>query len=242
MDPTYAPFEGPVLEDVDGDGDLEVVMGSGSKVYVFQYDGTPLSGWPQKTLFTLQTSPAVGDIDADGDKEIVVVDRNTLFPTWQGRLYVWHHNGSMASGFPVTGEFGIAGPSLCDLDGDGALEIVVGGRTHIFVFKHDGTLLESWPQKIKNSLYFSVGDVDTSGNPEVIVASDSMVYILGAQGELWDSWPQDVGEGYTNWFSYPTLADVDDDHDLEIMVSSFQYEVGVATHPGGSISGIMTDP
>ena len=110
---------------------------------------------------TLIGSPAIGDVDKDGDPEIVV-------STFDGRLYVYHHDGSMADGFPVSTDYErsadarspdpqvgkrntmdhgfFSSPVLYDLDGDGDLEIINAAMDqHLYVWDHDGSTHEGFP-------------------------------------------------------------------------------------------------
>ena len=64
----------PVFSDLDGDGDKEIVVGSDSGyVYVWNHDGTIVSGWPKQINLEFPpntgsaqddaSTPSLGDID-----------------------------------------------------------------------------------------------------------------------------------------------------------------------------------
>jgi len=106
----------PAVGDIDGDGGMEIVLGTGQTagsdfggygvLYALDTDGSLLDGWPI-TLFAgfagalpvigegIVVSPALADVDGDGDLEI---GANSTAD--QGALY--HHDGTVAVDFAAT--------------------------------------------------------------------------------------------------------------------------------------------
>jgi len=68
--------KGAIYYDMDDDGEMEIIMGVGTKITALKLDGTPLPGWPINNSFYIWSSPACGDIDGDGENEIVATSRN----------------------------------------------------------------------------------------------------------------------------------------------------------------------
>ncbi|MCP4211990.1 MAG: VCBS repeat-containing protein [Halieaceae bacterium] len=181
----------PALADLDGDGDLEIVVGGGDGyMHAFHHDGSAAMGWPQPILDGTGTvgtgsvgSPVIGDIDGDGDIEIVISARGYN----NKRLYAWHANGTLVAGWPLIyndQDFdGRDSPALVDLDGDNAAEIIVsvfksyasptdnGGNkySHIIAYHGNGELVSGFPKmtgsggSIGLSPTPAIGDLDGDG-------------------------------------------------------------------------------
>jgi len=226
-------FSSPALGDLDGEGDLEVVVGSvDSKVYAWHHDGTPVAGWPQSTGSDVVSSPALGDLDGDGDLEVVVGSNDR-------KVYAWHHDGTPVAGWPqTTGSVVGSSPALGDLDGDGDLEVVVGSSdSKVYAWHDDGTPVAGWPQTTGAGVYSSpaLGDLDGDGDVEVVVGSyNYKVYAWHHDGTPVAGWPQTTG----NWvYSSPALGDLDGDGDLEVVVGSYDFKVHAWHHDGTPVAG-----
>ena len=210
----------PALGDIDGDGQLEVVVGSGGsveggdgkKVYAWNGDGSVVSGWPKSTGGDMPAPPALGDLDGDGDLEIVIGcghEGDPFNPAPCTYLYAWHGNGSSVSGFPMIPDPNTGwssdpnglpySPVLADYDGDGSVEILVLNRWSwgISTVGNNGTdQPDAALQTGANSLSSTplVDDVDGDGKLEVVVGGATVggagaVYIWDVNGSTGDAQP-----------------------------------------------------
>jgi hypothetical protein len=222
----------PALGDIDGDGDVEVVVGSwDDKVYAWHHDGLLVAGWPQTAGSDVYSSPALGDIDGDGDIEVVVGSRY--------KVHAWHHDGLLVAGWPqTTGSTVDSSPALGDIDGDGDIEAVVGSRDDkVYAWHHDGSLVAGWPQTTGSAVYSSpaLGDIDGDGDIEAVVGSnDKKVHAWHHNGSDVTGWPKTTGS-YVS--SSPALGDIDGDGDLEVVVGSSDDKVHAWHHNGSDVTG-----
>jgi len=122
--------------DIDGDGDLDLFVGSGNgRIRFYRNDGTPqvFSFTQVTTSFEgIQVSgnskPLFGDFDGDGDFDLVV-------GTTDGKLVYYRNDGSPTTPMFVyitdtfvtdRGLVGEAAPFFADIDGDNDLDLFLG--------------------------------------------------------------------------------------------------------------------
>ena len=156
-------YGGASLGDVDGDGDLELVIaGLDQRLYLFDGDGSLFEGYPLElchpTLCGTEGarfihSPALGDIDGDGDLD-AALGSGEIPDGYAGTLYlvdlltgeefpaspIDRAGVGIVTILPVVGDGHPGSPALADLDGDGDLEIASMGNLGTEVLlHHDGT-------------------------------------------------------------------------------------------------------
>jgi subtilisin family serine protease len=232
----------PAVADIDGDGDLEIVMGEGKymfygeKMYAWHHDGTLVSGWPIHVGYSMTSSPALADIDNDGDLEIFI-------SSLKGKVHAWHHDGTPVNGWPVTtaSQLGQSSSTIGDMDNDGDQEIIIGGWHNVYAWHHDGTPVTGWPVTTEGNVNAcpAIADIDNDGDLEVFVGSlDKKMYAWHHDGTLVIGWPQSTG----HWIiSSAALGDIDQDGDIEIVVGSYDHKVYVWHHDGTNVTGWPQD-
>lgn len=234
--PNYKP-SGVALVDITGDGMLEVIVGStNNMVYVWDYQGNAVTGWPITLSGMVQGKVAVGDIDNNGDQEIIIATR-------AGYVHAYNHDGTVCTGWPqnANGVLGLVSPALFDLDRNGDLEIIMvqmqsGQPGHVYVWHHDGQVYAGWPQ---NTDYLGVAtaaiaDIDNDSLFEIVALAYRSVYVWDQNGNLKPGWPKlNVASGMS--YAQPVLADLDADDDLEVLHAYYlnsQDYVGIYHHDG----------
>jgi hypothetical protein len=135
----YPGFSSPALADLDGDNDLEIVIGTShpdlnnddilgaGSVYAWHHTGQAVAGWPihPRNAFgcdaPIFSSPTIADVDADGSLEVL------FSMLWDVQIY--NLNGSLqerlGTMWTVWGS-----PAVGDTDGDGRPEVWIGSSDY----------------------------------------------------------------------------------------------------------------
>ena len=220
-------FSSPAVVDLNGDGKKEIVAPLYS-TFVFDAAGQTL-GKGTATQGRVYPPGVVADLDHDGIVEIVVGGNNGSVAAYEFRAGAL----SVKAGWPASTCSGgqcpeTRGMAAADLDGDGAIEVVVtttntaSGGAQVFVFEPDGKLYQpsgtafpAWPRY--NTATGAGGDADFNGQGN---------HGYGCYGE-------NVG-----------IGNLDDDPELEVVVTYDNHQINVFNHDGTSVlaSNYYTNP
>jgi hypothetical protein len=237
--------------DVDGDGDLDLVVGG-----VLWYEnprpgGDPRQGpWKAHRIATHRTHD-VEAADLDSDRKVdIVVRGQTGFGHKEGhRILIFKQNspdnwGSREISCPE-GE----GLKLADVDADGHLDIVIGGRW----YENPGDILKAaWREHIYAAAWeqgdakVATGDIDGDGRIDIVLTpaefKDQFYRISwfrapAARGTA--QWQDGVIEARVESVVHSVdVADMDGDGDLDVVTAAMHQgaapqEVVVYVNEGG---------
>lgn len=203
-------YASPAVADLDGDGAMEIVAALYS-TFVFSADGAARGAKGTATKGRVFAPHVVADLDGDGNMEVVVAGGDGTVAAYElagGALAVkegWP--SSTCSGGQCPEGRGVAAG---DLDGDGAIEIVVtttntsSTGAQVFVFEPDGSVRPGWPRYD----YEAGSDLDVHG-----------------QGH----------RGYGCYGENVGIGNIDDDPALEVIVTYDNHHIQAFKADGDAI-------
>jgi len=222
----------PAIDDLDGDGKLEVVaIGRNNWVHCFNViGGRPQLKWQFTPEAGSDNSPTIFDIDGDGKKEVIFATGGV------GWLYVLSHDGREKWRFQMA-EGTNSGPTAWDVDKDGEVEILIPCQNGKMIYCLTSSGVEKWRFNFGNKPGQStaaVGDIDKDGEYEILVMvpDELKLYCLTFFGtEKW-TFSLDPTAAMTGWASEsPSIGDIDGDGFLEVFVSDVGIgPTGLALH------------
>ncbi|PWS38827.1 hypothetical protein DFH01_06140 [Falsiroseomonas bella] len=223
----------PALGDLDGDGRLDLVaIGSdgGFRLSVWRNTGT---GFEPFTAFEGQPIPAwgiptLGDLDGDGLADIVIGAVARAFSAYRNAGTGWE----ALPGDPFAGVNAPAGaaPALGDLDGDGLLDLVLGGRDGtLLAWRNTGTGFVAFATNpfdgisVTESSAPSLGDLDGDGLLDLVLGDeDGGLSVWRNTGAGFQALAANPFTGATlSAVSKPAIGDVDGDGRADLIAGEF---------------------
>ncbi|MBF0478612.1 MAG: VCBS repeat-containing protein [Candidatus Omnitrophica bacterium] len=239
------------IVDLYGDGNKYVIGGcynktAGNEVCVYDSHGVAPHGWPQKVSSYIGGAPAIADLDNNHQKEIIVATNM--------QVYIFNSDGKLRSNWPKTVEFtgrpGVIGmngvstsPVIADMDGDGALDIIVATTSGLInVWNKDGNLIHKYYGTYMLGTAPAVADLNQDGKNEIVFGDQTLnnsynyvgnIYVYKKDGKL--VWKKPIEGGLAH--SSPVIGDLDKDGKLEIVATGSEGKVYVFKADGSLMPG-----
>ena len=255
----------PTFVDIDADGDLDIFASTYGEFVLFTNSGnatdpifptTPISSPFGLEVVTedIISVGAFADLDGDGDLD---------FLSSEYSVFYYYENVGTAQdpqyGSPALNPFGLSSsdeayvlPTLTDLDGDGDVDLLVGGYNATLYYENTGSNtapqfgtplsepfgIDSTPTNPDDEsyLFYGAGDLDNDGDTDLLQGQyyGSLRFLENTGTATAPAFAPPVEQPFgfspidEETFVLPTLGDIDGDGDLDLL--TFQYYYGQTSY------------
>lgn len=241
------------LADFDGDGALDIAAGQSGGLSVAFGTGAGAfepaifysSGFSQRVSYL-----SVDDVDGDGSPDVTAFHDIGFDSDLAGKLQVFLNDGSgelMPGPVTTVATYRVSTydlPHTGDFDGDGQLDVALGGLPGVVAFG-DGTGLFPRVESLAVPLLSDAGDLNADGVDDLIggVPGEPIVVVLTSNGDETFTridLPFDDGD-FNPWPSDLDLADLDENGVLDIVAGPSGGPESFAVYLGRA-NGTFTAP
>ncbi len=205
------------VADLNGDGNKEIIFGTMSKnLHAVQIDGSELSGFPISYTSPIDKGVAVGDVDGDGEPELVFGLLNTDF-------HVINLDGSDLSGFPVDLNARVSNKPVIVDDRGTVYFVLTNTARDLKILDINGNEILNFDTVDPVQASPSICDVNQDGKLEIAFGTDNStgnygkLYLVEFNGDTLAPFPKKLERPIN---TSPVFADLDNDGQYEIMVST----------------------
>lgn len=221
----------PVVADLDGDGESEILVTHNGNVVAWGPDGEQKWRFDESRQHgRIWASPIVADFRGDAQLEVVFAART--------RIYMLDASGRVVDGWPVTWNDEIRALAAGDVDGDGQLDVVAASTDRspdvLMAFHASGARVAGFPPIESNTIgcdarrsddaecwivgvydqNLAIGDLDGDGAQDIVAPMDnSYAGFYRGTGEAFDANPMFEGRPKTPGVRYM--------HDLALAQQGF---------------------
>jgi Subtilase family len=188
------PPRGPVIADLAGNGQVDVITAAGTHLYAWHGNGRPLAGFPVSSnsafcgpaLETDSSHPKCGFLATPAIAHLEGYNQppDIVEPSLDGHLYAWRADGTPVPGYPVAlvdpAQVAAGTQMVAESINDPAIGDLTGAG-------HDDVVVAS------NEVYgapSSSGDVSFAGVTAAAAGSSGRLYAIdGASAKIMPGWP-----------------------------------------------------
>jgi hypothetical protein len=244
----FENYASPTLVDIDGDGDLDAFVGEEYGYLLFYRNRgssaapsfvSPTKPFNLTSPYSLTIAPALVDIEGDGDLDLFAGD-------YGGQTRFFANTGSATQPIfaaPANNPFGLplvdenVNPTFADIDGDGDPDFFAGdsGSAITFAENTGSVSAPAFASGLSNPfglasvgfwLSMAFADLDADGDRDVLIGEENgnLNYAQNTGTALSPAFAAPIADpfGLSNEgsFSWPALADLDGDGDLDAVVGT----------------------
>ena len=231
---------GPALAaaDINNDG-LEEVFVGGAKgqrsAYFISEAGSHRSAIPMYDAENEDVAAHFADLNGDGVQDLLVVSGSYEYLNGSAyqvlKINYLRENGTVKSFNSVSLKSNVASIATLDIDGDGKLEIILGGRV---IANRYPMAPQSYIYSLVNGNYvdhtdkycpqlkhlgmitdIAVGNIDSDPEPEVVIVGEWMPITILNQSD--DKLVPSTIPNTSGWWNCVTIADTDKDGDNDLL-------------------------